>query len=57
MLNYMIGAAFCVLLIQIYRTLHGKGSSGSGSSGSKGGGGFGGGGGMNNMFQMGKSNV
>lgn len=55
MMNYLIGAAFLALLVQLYRTMHGKGGSGSSSSGSKGGGL--GGGGMGNMFQMGKSNV
>lgn len=49
LMNYLIGAAFLALLVQLYRTMHGKGGSSSGSSGSKGSGGFGGGG-MSNMF-------
>jgi ATP-dependent metalloprotease FtsH len=55
MMNYLIGAAFLALLVQLYRTMHGKGGSGSSTSSSKGSGL--GGGGMGNMFQMGKSNV
>jgi len=47
----MIGLTFLALIVQIYRTLHGKGGSNSGSAGGKSGGGFGGGGGgMGNMF-------
>ena len=46
--------AFLALLVQIYRTLHGKGPTPS--SGSKGGSSFGRGG-MNDMFGMSKSNV
>ena len=66
MLNFLIGGLFLMLLLQIYRSMHGKGGSGTGSSGAgKGtggsggaGGGFGGrGGGMNDVFGMGKSNV
>jgi hypothetical protein len=55
-MNYLIGAAFVLMLVQLYRSMHGKGSSGQGgSSGGKGPGG--GRGGMNDMFNMGKSNV
>jgi hypothetical protein len=54
--DYLIGAAFVLMLVQLYRSMHGKGSSGQGgSSGGKGPGG--GRGGMNDMFNMGKSNV
>ena len=56
MMNYAIGAAFAVLLVQLYRSMHGKGGSSGGGSAGKGG--LGGrGGGMNDMFGMGKSNV
>ena len=56
--NYIIGGAFILLLIQLYRTMHGKGGS-TGSSGgtSNKGSGLGSRGGMNDMFSMGKSNV
>ena len=66
MLNFFIGGLFLVFLMQIYRSMHGKGGSGgssagkgsSGSSGSGSGGGpFGGKGGMGDVFGMGKSNV
>lgn len=54
-----------MFLMQIYRSMHGKGGSGgstgagksSGSSGSSGSGPFGGKGGMGDIFGMGKSNV
>jgi len=53
-MNYLIGAAFVALLVQLYRTMHGKGgSSGSSTGGTK----PGGRGGMGDMFSMGKSNV
>ena len=53
-LNFIFGVAVLALLVQIYRTLHGKGPNPS--SGSKGGSSFGRGG-MNDMFGMSKSNV
>ena len=56
-MNYLIGAAFLLILVQLYRSMHGKGGS-SGSTGDKASKGGGGGrGGMNDMFNMGKSNV
>jgi hypothetical protein len=63
MLNFFIGGLFIVFLMQIYRSMHGKGGPGSGSSGASKGsnqpgkGPLGGGGGMNDIFGMGKSNV
>lgn len=60
MMNYMIGGAFVLLLIQLYRNMHGKGGSSAAGKGtsSKGSGPLGGrGGGMNDMFKMGNSNV
>lgn len=59
MMNYMIGGAFVLLLIQLYRNMHGKGGAGAAGKGgsSKGPGGLGGRGGMNDMFKMGNSNV
>lgn len=59
LINYAIGAGFVLLMIQLYRSMHGKGGTGAGKTSSKGpGGGLGGrGGGMNDMFKMGKSNV
>ncbi|CDW88581.1 afg3-like protein 2 [Stylonychia lemnae] len=66
MLNFFIGGLFIVFLMQIYRSMHGKGGPGAsgGQNASKGGnqpgkGPFGGGGsgGMNDIFGMGKSNV
>lgn len=58
MMNYMIGGAFLLLLIQLYRNMHGKGGSAASKGGSsKGPGGLGGRGGMNDMFKMGNSNV
>lgn len=54
-LRIAIGACFVGLCIQLYRTLHGKGSSSAKSGGGMmGRGGFGG---QNPMGQMGKSNV
>ena len=55
-LNYLIGASFLLLLVQLYRSKHNAGGKSSGSS-SKPGGGMGRGGGMNDMMGMGKSNV
>lgn len=52
-MNYLIGAAFVALLVQLYRTMHGKGGSGTSTGGTR----PGGRGGMNDMFSMGKSNV
>ena len=59
MMNYMIGGAFVLLLIQLYRNKHGKGGAGAAGKGgsTKGGGPLGGRGGMNDMFKMGNSNV
>jgi len=57
----MIGASFAMLMVLIYRSMHGKGggkdagTKGSSSKGS-GGGGFGGGG-MGDMMNMSKSNA
>jgi len=56
-LNYMIGGAFLLTLLQLYRSSHGKGGSKPGSSSGGKTGGLGGRGGMNDMFAMGKSNV
>lgn len=56
-LNYMIGAAFLLLLLQLYRAKHGGGGSSSSSTHNKPGGGFGGRGGLQDMMGMGKSNV
>jgi hypothetical protein len=55
-MNWLIGAAFVLMLIQLYRSMHGKGGSGS-TGGSANKGGTGSRGGMNDMFNMGKSNV
>jgi len=51
----MIGAAFVILMIKLYRDKHPKGGSSTGSS-SSGKSKFGGGG-LNDMMGMGKSNV
>lgn len=67
MMNFMIGGVFLALMLQIYRSMHGKGGSGpkgtgkgvgKGSEGGSGGP-FGGrgGGGFGDVFGMGKSNV
>lgn len=56
MMRVAIGSAFVLLLVQLYRTFHGK-SSGSSSMGGGLGGRGGGFGGQNPMNQMGKSNV
>ena len=63
MLNFFIAGLFILLMIQIYRGMHGntggpgaKGKTGSGKDA----GGFGskmGGGGLGDIFGMGKSNV
>jgi AFG3 family protein len=59
-LNFMIGASFAMMLLILYRTMHGKGGNQSGKTSSKGkgsgGGGFGGGG-MSDMMKMGSSNA
>jgi len=56
-LNWIIGAGFVLLLVQLYRSKHSGGKTpGSGGSSSKGSG-MGGGGGIGNMMGMGKSNV
>ena len=53
-LNWLIGASFVLLLLQLYRSKHTKGPTGTGgSAGQK----PGARGGMNDMFNMGKSNV
>lgn len=61
MLNFMVGGLFIALMLQIYRSMHGKGGSGpKGGAPGKGGeqGGMkGGGGGFGDIFGMGKSNV
>jgi AFG3 family protein len=54
-MNYLIGAAFLMVLVQLYRSMHGKGGSSGTKEAGKGGGGAKGG--MNDMFSMGKSNV
>jgi AFG3 family protein len=60
-LNLMIGASFAMLMVLIYRSMHGKGGNtggkkGTGDKGSGGsGGGFGGGGGLNDLMGMSKS--
>ena len=57
-LNYLVGATFLMLMVQIYRSKHTKGgSSNTGTSSTNKKGGFGGGGGMSDMMGMGKSNV
>ena len=56
-LNYLIGASFLLLFVQLYRSKHSGGSKGTGSSQNKTGGGLGGRGGLNDMMGMGKSNV
>jgi len=62
----LVGGLFALFLIQIYRSMHGRGGTGGGSkgtgkgsggSGGSGGGPFGGRGGMGDIFGMGKSNV
>ena len=60
MMTFMVGGLFLVLMLQIYRSMHGKG--GKGASGKPGAGGSGsgmgkGGGGFGDIFGMGKSNV
>jgi len=55
-MNYLIGAAFLLVLVQLYRSMHGKGGS-AGSKGVDGKDKAAGRGGMNDMFSMGKSNV
>lgn len=60
MMNFMIGGLFLALMLQIYRSMHGKGTGkggvkGAGKDAGKTGGGFGGG--MGDIFGMGKSNV
>jgi len=61
-MNMMIGGSFIMLMVLIYRSMHGGkgGSSGSksskGSSGSNSGGGMGGGG-MGDLMNMSKSNA
>ena len=66
MVNFMIGGLFLIFMIQIYRSMHGRGtggakgpgkSSGGGLGGSQKPGGMGGGGGFGDIFNMGKSNV
>lgn len=63
MVNFMIGGLFLMFMIQIYRSMHGKGGAkGTGTgvdkgAGGTGGGGFGKGGGFGDIFNMGKSNV
>lgn len=64
MMNFFIGALFVLLLFQLYRSMHGKGTGTGGKAGgttkdsSSGGGGmFGGKGGMGDIFGMSKSNV
>jgi len=56
-LNYLIGAAFVLSLIQLYRSKHGGGKGLGGSSGSNKTGSSRGGGMMCGMGEMGKSNV
>jgi hypothetical protein len=60
MMNFMIGGLFLALMLQIYRSMHGKGGAGGikgGSSGKDSGSKMGGGGGFGDIFGMGKSNV
>jgi hypothetical protein len=60
MLNFFIGGLFILFMIQIYRSMHGKGNGGVKGSGKESGSGFGskgGGGGLGDIFSMGKSNV
>ena len=61
-MNFMIGGLFLALMLQIYRSMHGKGKGSGGAKGAgkeSGSGGFGGksGGGFGDIFGMGKSNV
>lgn len=56
-MNYLIGAAFLLTLVQLYRSMHGKGGNTGSTGGSANKGQSGGRGGMNDMFNMGKSNV
>jgi hypothetical protein len=61
-MNFMIGGLFLALMLQIYRSMHGKGSgkgTGKGASGKSGSdqGGSGKAGGFGDIFGMGKSNV
>lgn len=54
--NFLIGSLFVLMLIRLYRNMHGKGTKGTGQSKSKGGSGLGGGmGGMNELMSMSKS--
>jgi AFG3 family protein len=61
MFNFMVGGLFLAFMLQIYRSMHGKGNSAKGkggkdaSSGNKGG--IGGGGGFGDFLGIGKSNV
>lgn len=59
-LNMLVGASFIMLMVLIYRSMHGKGGS-SGTKSTKGssgqGGGMGGGGGMGDLMNMSKSNA
>lgn len=58
MMNFMIGGLFLALMLQIYRSMHGKGGSTGGKGlGGKEGGNKGAGGGFGDIFGMGKSNV
>lgn len=62
MMNFMVGGLFLALMLQIYRSKHGKGGAKgtgktTGKDSSKPGGGLGGGGGFGDIFGMGKSNV
>lgn len=58
-MNFMIGGLFLALMLQIYRSMHGKGKgTGKGASGKSGSDqGSSGKGGMSDIFSMGKSNV
>ena len=61
-MNFMIGGLFLALMLQIYRSMHGKGSgkgTGKGASGKSGSdqGSSGKSGGFGDIFGMGKSNV
>lgn len=61
-MNFMIGGLFLSLMLQIYRSMHGKGSgkgTGKGASGKSGSdqGSSGKSGGFGDIFGMGKSNV
>lgn len=54
----MVGASFAMLMVLIYRSMHGKGGNSAGSKSTKGssGGGFGGGG-MSDLMNISKSNA